>query len=184
MERLIKLSVYDETKQNYFFVDKIKLYNTNNNTWITFNLTETVQDILLKKSNKTLTHRLKVVISIKHYYVELIANKTCKLRLSLMPINENIEHDYPILLLSYDVISKENDKNDAKRIKRNIEEDYEEETNKIWDDDISKKEYIKRLKKSRNACKRKPLYVNFSEINYDAWIVQPRGYEVRIYNLI
>lgn len=95
-----------------------------------------------------------------------------------MPMKENIEHDYPILLLSYDITANEQKTRTSKRLKRNVEEDYEEETNKIWDDDLSKKEYLKRLKKSRNACKRKPLYVNFSDINYDSWIVQPRGYEV------
>ena len=28
-----------------------------------------------------------------------------------------------------------------------------------------------------NACRRRPLYVNFTEINYDAWIVAPPGYD-------
>lgn len=60
---------------------------------------------------------------------------------------------------------------EMKRRKRHLQEDYEEETNRIWDSDGKRR-------RSRNTCRRKPLYIEFSEINYDKWIVAPTGYEV------
>lgn len=92
-----------------------------------------------------------------------------------MPLSEQYEHDYPVLLLSY--VSNIED-NSVKRKKRNVEEDYEEETNNIWDDENVKKSQLRKLKRIRNTCRRKQLYVDFEEINYDEWIVQPKGYEV------
>lgn len=111
---------------------------------------------------------------------------------------DDIEHNYPILLLSY--ITNNNNyyynnnrsNNDVlktiqtlnsynKRIKRNIvEDDYEEETNKVWDGEQTMKIQLKKLKRLRNTCRRKPLYINFADIDYDVWIVQPTGYEVVI----
>lgn len=53
------------------------------------------------------------------------------------------------------------------RIKRNTEDDYEEETNRLWDDDnVNKKHLPKKLKRLKNSCKRKVLYVDFAQINY------------------
>nr|CAD7448152.1 unnamed protein product [Timema bartmani] len=62
-------------------------------------------------------------------------------------------------------------------------EEYEEETNNVWDDDTMMTSQgagvtprkTKRL--HRNTCRRRPLYVDFSEIHYDTWIVAPNGYE-------
>lgn len=147
-----------------------------NNTWISFDVTEPVGEVL--KSNKKV---FSIVITITSFFPDIKDN----LQLSLMPEEENIEHDYPVLLLSYSSVSKENhdtlevNSSSGKRMKRNIEDDYEEETNKIWDDEFSnKKALLKKVKKLRNTCKKKPLYVDFSEISYDTWIVQPKGYEV------
>ena len=57
-------------------------------------------------------------------------------------------------------------------------EDYEEESNNVWDDDRAP---MRRSRKQRNTCRRKPLYVDFAEIHYDTWIVAPDGYEVLLY---
>jgi hypothetical protein len=60
-------------------------------------------------------------------------------------------------------------------------EDYEEESNNIWDDDrapVGAGLQARRTKRQRNTCRRRPLYVDFSEIHYDTWIVAPDGYEV------
>ncbi|KAF4513819.1 UNVERIFIED_CONTAM: hypothetical protein B566_EDAN015882 [Ephemera danica] len=75
-------------------------------------------------------------------------------------------------------------------------EDYEEESNNVWDDDssnnrpatptvqtdstgliLSGKLASRNKKPHRNLCRRKPLYVDFAEIEYDTWIVAPAGYE-------
>lgn len=131
----------------------------------------------------TQNKNLKVVISL---YPTHIKEET-KLKLSLLPTDkEDFDHDYPILILSYisnsshhqDTKMKSEKENGTKRKKRFIEEDYEDESNNIWDELLSRKNHEKKLKRLRNVCKRKPLYVDFAEINYDEWIVQPRGYEV------
>lgn len=53
-------------------------------------------------------------------------------------------------------------------------EDYEEDTNRIWSGALVKT----KQRKPRNLCRRKPLYVEFSDIDYDTWIVAPSGYQV------
>lgn len=62
-------------------------------------------------------------------------------------------------------------------------EDYEEESNNIWDDDrapVGTGLQARRTKRQRNTCRRRPLYVDFSEIHYDTWIVAPNGYEASV----
>lgn len=68
------------------------------------------------------------------------------------------------------------------RSKRDAE-DYEEESNNIWDDDrapVGTGLQARRTKRQRNTCRRRPLYIDFSEIHYDTWIVAPDGYEVSV----
>ncbi|PNF23867.1 hypothetical protein B7P43_G13737 [Cryptotermes secundus] len=65
------------------------------------------------------------------------------------------------------------------RSKRDAE-DYEEESNNIWDDDrapVGTGLQARRTRRQRNTCRRRPLYIDFSEIHYDTWIVAPDGYE-------
>jgi len=38
----------------------------------------------------------------------------------------------------------------------------------------------KRSKNSRPPCKRRPMYVNFEELEMDEWVIAPRGYKVNI----
>lgn len=33
-------------------------------------------------------------------------------------------------------------------------------------------------KKKRNICRRKPMYVNFEDVNWQGWIIAPKGYQV------
>lgn len=68
--------------------------------------------------------------------------------------------------------------------KRNndIEEEEEESNIILPQDDVGRARSKK--KRHRNPCRRRPLYVNFDEINYDTWIIAPRGYEVRIYEVV
>lgn len=73
-------------------------------------------------------------------------------------------------------------------------DDYEEETNNIWDDDFGVRSAAAlhttttsttpepkiqaASKTNKNLCRRKPLYVDFAEIQYDSWVLAPTGYEV------
>ncbi|XP_045475980.1 bone morphogenetic protein 10-like [Harmonia axyridis] len=181
IEKKISLFVYDELKQEFINAHVLHVYHSND-TWLSFNLTDQVANVL----NRTNTNpkNLKVIITLAPI-VSIYIEEENKLKLSLLPRDkDNFDHDYPILILSY--ISKTNQKdqrmkiektNDVKRRKRYIEEDDEEESNSIWDELVSRKTYEKKLKRLRNLCRRKPLYVDFAEIRYDEWIVQPKGYE-------
>ena len=37
----------------------------------------------------------------------------------------------------------------------------------------------KRRKRRRNMCRRRPMYVNFEDINWHTWIIAPKGFQVR-----
>lgn len=161
IKRSIQLSIFDSFT-NKFLPAFDKEINHVNNTWLSFDVTVPVYKILNSNKNKD----LKVMVTVKTFYPHLKRG----FKLSLLPSNPDFDHQYPILMLSY--TSKK--KNVTKRKKRSIEEDYEEETNIIWDDAGSKKRRTRR----RNTCRRKPLYIDFSEIEYDLWILQPSGYEV------
>ncbi|KAL3273614.1 hypothetical protein HHI36_015046 [Cryptolaemus montrouzieri] len=186
IRKQISVSVYDETQRKFNKVHMLHIHHTKN-TWLSFNLTNQVAKIL---NNRGSSKNLQVAVTTSSI-ISLYSEETYNLKLSLLPSNEhNFEHDYPILLLSYVSNSSqdygENVKEDKKRKnirrRRFIDEDYyEEETNNIWDDLVSKKIHEKKLKRSKNACKRKPLHINFAEINYDEWIVQPSGYEVCVF---
>lgn len=170
MERVLKLSLYDDSSKNFHRLSDFHLFHKNN-TWLKFNLTVPVQELLAKTSKKKL---LKLVISVRLFFP--VDFKPNLFKLSLLPSTEDLEHDYPILLLSYMSLKKK--MGSAKRTKRNVEDDYEEDTNKLWDNDLQNKAQSKKTKRLRNTCKRKHLYVDFAEIHYDTWIVQPSGYEV------
>ncbi|XP_030757206.1 bone morphogenetic protein 10-like [Sitophilus oryzae] len=176
VKRTLKISIYDEISKQYVSLNRLEVHHFNN-TWISFNLTKEVSDILQARSSKRF---LKLAVTISSYYHQ----STNNLKLSLLPVIENFDHDYPVLLLTYSIedeinkkliVSDEKRENGRKRKKRNVEEDYEEETNRLWTDDSLKKNIAKKYK--RNNCKRKPLYINFKEIEYDLWIVQPPGYD-------
>lgn len=170
VERQLKVSIYDDVTKKFYHFEKIHVYHSNN-TWLSFNVTQPVTKILQKNQAEKY---LKVVISVSAF-LPYYKTPEDNFRLSLMPIEDSFEHDYPILLLSYTSNNKKITKKTPRK-KRSLEDDYEEETNKIWDDDNKKTKKL--LKKIKNSCRRKPLYINFSEINFDLWIVQPPGYEV------
>lgn len=176
MQRMLKVSIYDKSMKKLLDFQEVPMHHVNN-TWVSFDVTQPVGEVL-----KCSTKIFSVVITITAFMPEIKDS----LKLSLLPEEENFEHDYPVLLLSYSSISGENhilsEKiSSEKRVKRNIEDDYEEETNRIWDEEVSNKKTLKKVRKSRNACKKKPLYVDFAEISYDTWIVQPKGYDVSIF---
>lgn len=179
VKKILKVSVYDDGIKEPFHYQETQIHHVNN-TWVTFDVTAPVSQIFQTSSKSKV---LKITISVCAFFPSVTKN----LRLSLMPVQEDFEHDYPVLLLSYSSIKgdvegkKKSSKVDKNRNKRSLEDDYEEETNKLWDDEFSnKKTPLKKARKSRNTCRRKPLYINFSEINYDVWIVQPSGYDVRM----
>jgi len=41
-----------------------------------------------------------------------------------------------------------------------------------------------RRRMRRNICRRKPMYVNFQDIHWDGWIIEPRGYQVLTGSLV
>ncbi|XP_044758823.1 bone morphogenetic protein 10-like [Coccinella septempunctata] len=180
IEKKISLFVYDEVQQEFLNAHVLRVHHSND-TWLSFNLTDQVAQAL--NNTKTNAKNLKIVITLSPV-VSLHIQQENKLKLSLLPPRkDDFDHDYPILILSYISNSSRHQdermklENGTKRKKRFIDEDYEEESNSIWDDLVSRKTYEKKLKRIRNICKRKSLYVDFAEINYDEWIVQPRGYE-------
>ncbi|XP_012277620.1 bone morphogenetic protein 2-like [Orussus abietinus] len=69
----------------------------------------------------------------------------------------------PILLLGY---SKP-----GKRAPRSVPEEDQEEVGVVsWEEEHGRR-------RRRNACRRRPLYVDFAMIAYDDWVVAPPGYE-------
>lgn len=68
----------------------------------------------------------------------------------------------PILLLNYT--------KSKRRKTRSVFDDEQEEH--VWGD-----EEIGNRRRRRNSCRRRPLYVDFSLIAYDEWVVAPPGYE-------
>lgn len=171
------MSIYDVSLKKLLDFQEVPIRHINN-TWVSFDVTEPVGDVI-----KTRESTFSIVITVTAFHPEIKEN----LKLSLMPKEDTFEHDYPILLLSYSSLSEGSNlletSSNKQRTKRNIEDDYEEETNKLWDDEFSgKKTIMKKFKKVRNSCKKKTLYVDFAEISYDSWIVQPKGYEVSITN--
>ncbi|KAJ8943238.1 hypothetical protein NQ318_009929 [Aromia moschata] len=183
VKRILKLSIYDDTLSKHLHYQETQIYHVNN-TWMSFDVTDPVNEILQAKSKDKF---LKIVITVTAF----IPSPSSNLKLSLTPVEEDIEHDYPVLLLSYASVKDENhqpkDKellngsntdNNVRRNKRSLEDDYEEETNKLWDDDYSnRRAQMKKMKRIRNTCKKRPLYIDFAEIKYDVWIVQPSGYD-------
>ncbi|XP_074032014.1 bone morphogenetic protein 10 [Leptinotarsa decemlineata] len=179
VRRILKISIYDDTIKRFLDFQEIQLHHLNN-SWVSFDVTAPVNNLLHTTSKSKI---LKISITISSF----LSRVGGSFKLSLMPPKEDFEHDYPILLLSYssdkekaDKVedNKQNVRLEHKRKKRSLEDDYEEETNRIWDDDASnRKIQMRKMKKLRNSCKRKPLYIDFAEIKYDMWIVQPSGYE-------
>lgn len=168
VERIIKIWIYNEEKRNMVCFDQLQIFHKNN-TWLSFNVTTTVAQILKQETqNKT----LKVVVSVIAFWSHY-ETSSGHLQLSLMPMMDDYEHEYPILLMSY--ISKpQEQQNAATRRKRDIiEDDYAD----VDEQDTSKTQLKKKLKRFRNTCRRKSLYIDFQEIHYDEWIVQPSGYE-------
>lgn len=159
--------MYDQQTRKYTSRKEFEIHHFND-TWLSFNLTSEVGEILKNNFNDQL---LKIMITV----FSTLPQPQNHLRLSISSMLSGFEHDhdYPILILSYSVEEDHQKKHQRKR--RNVEEDYEEETNVIWSGDLTKKSG-KRIKK--NSCRRKPLYIDFTEIRFDSWIVQPRGYEV------
>lgn len=72
--------------------------------------------------------------------------------------------DSPILLLNYSNIKK------IQRHRRAAREQEDQEDTEHWETDIPRK-------RRRNACRRRPMYVDFALIAYDEWIIAPPGYE-------
>ncbi|XP_046674132.1 dorsalin-1-like [Homalodisca vitripennis] len=90
-------------------------------------------------------------------------------------------HDkLPLLLLLYSPLDVQNTSNPERTLPRHkrdlAAEEFEEETNRLWSGARSTPTRA-RSGRFRTFCRRRPLYVEFSDINYDTWIVAPNGYQ-------
>ncbi|XP_018321766.1 bone morphogenetic protein 10-like [Agrilus planipennis] len=186
VERIITLLVFNETVNEFQPLDNRHLFHFEN-TWISFNVTTPVMKLL---QNVTFSNNiLKVILRVRSVFSMYHGASESEFRLSLMPNNnnENIEHEYPVLLLSYmsrkdrNVQWNEEKRNygSYKRSKRDSDDDYEDGTNRLLDtgQNPNGKSHVKRMKRLKNSCKKKSLYVNFADIGYNSWIIQPSGYE-------
>ncbi|KAJ8941578.1 hypothetical protein NQ314_010352 [Rhamnusium bicolor] len=155
VKRILKISVYDDTTKKLLHFQEAQIHHRNN-TWVTFDVTAPVNEVLQTDAK---TKYLKIVLTISAY----LPNISNNLKLSLMPVEEDYEHDYPVLLLSYS--STKDIENKSKRDlsnsleigenrkKRSLEDDYEEETNRLWDDEFSnKKTQIKKAYQCQGRC--------------------------------
>ncbi|ERL88491.1 bone morphogenetic protein 10 [Dendroctonus ponderosae] len=175
VKKFLKISLFNHHTQRYSHHSERQIHHLND-TWLTFNLTEEVGQLLQESSEDTL---LKVLITLSSVYHQ----EQNHLKLSILPLMEGFDsdHDYPILILSYSIEEKSHPKQKKKsgllqaRNRRSADiEDYEEETNTIWTGELPR-QLLRKIK--RNNCRRRPLYVDFAEIKYDSWIVQPAGYD-------
>ncbi|KAJ9578568.1 hypothetical protein L9F63_005218, partial [Diploptera punctata] len=159
MERLIHVFLLEKARMLELGVQHV--YHNRSDTWISFNVT-----LAMRRPKSLSILRLMVLIR------TVSNNQQLDLTLAL---HEDVQ---PLLLLSYSTLHLIFPFINL-RSKRDAAEDYEEESNNIWDDDRSPVETTtqRRNRKQRNTCRRKPLYVDFAEIHYDTWIVAPNGYE-------
>jgi hypothetical protein len=149
------------------------------NSWFTINITNSFNTWTKLNKNK-----LYIYIHVLNPYTTVGGSGI----LQLMGQGLGME---PILLLMYDLDEPPQppvpvtEHNLTRRSVQELE-DYEEESNNVWDDDSGKTSQVPgkiasvatRKRPHRNTCHRKPLYVDFAEIEYDTWIVAPTGYEV------
>ncbi|XP_060523203.1 bone morphogenetic protein 10-like [Cylas formicarius] len=167
-KKILTTAIFDETSGKYRALRELHVHHFND-TWVSFDLTDHVHRALSR--NATSSKFLKITVT----ETSVLRHSNNNLKLSLLPPLEDTRHDYPVLLLSYTLEDKTRQVTPRNRAKRSLEDDYEEETNRVWTDNAVG---LRKYKRQRaNSCRRRPLFVNFSEIEYDLWIVQPPGYE-------
>lgn len=162
-----------------------------NNSWFTINITNSFNTWTKLNKNKL------------HIYIHVLNPYTTVGNSGKLELTNHGESTEPMLLLMYDLTEPpespvpRSHHNVSKRSVQELE-DYEEESNNVWDDDAtktapsladsaglmvpSKLASGTKKKPHRNMCHRKPLYIDFAEIEYDTWIVAPTGYEVNMNN--
>lgn len=143
------------------------VFQRHGDTWLSFNVTAAVRRPEPVTQLRLLVH-IRATSPRSHLDLALVVT----------PYDgRQVEDVQPLLLLSYSALTTVPPH--MTRSKRDAE-DYEEESNNIWDDDrapVGTGLQARRTKRQRNTCRRRPLYVDFSEIHYDTWIVAPDGYE-------
>ncbi|XP_069705403.1 dorsalin-1-like [Periplaneta americana] len=166
VERLVHVYLLDE-KSSMLELDVQHVFHQQGDRWLSFNVTTAMR----RAKPRTL---LRILVSIR---TTTLRNQQ-DLALVVHPHGGRQFQDVqPLLLLSYSAYMASSP--GGKRGKRDAE-DYEEESNNVWDDDRAPAgiaAQARRARRQRNTCRRRPLYVDFSEIHYDTWIVAPSGYE-------
>ncbi|CAH0564047.1 unnamed protein product [Brassicogethes aeneus] len=158
VRRNLILSIYNDTMGDFLHYQEVDI-NHCNNTWINFDLTKPLVEIV----DRSKVFRVLIKVST---YVPHVGKH---FRLSIQPLKGKLDHEYPVLMLYY--TSRDKYGKNTIRTKRSMDYDYEEETNNVWED-----VKVKRTKR-RNSCRRRPLYINFADLDYHLWIIQPSGYE-------
>ncbi|XP_067138163.1 bone morphogenetic protein 10-like isoform X1 [Centruroides vittatus] len=153
-------------------IAKKSLYGISS-SWETFNVTDAVVNWLQHPKQD---HRLEV-------YLE--GGDQQDLDVSLVPYRETEP-----LLLVYSVIENKSVVDGVlKRMRRSLvphriekrsedeDEEQEEMTNYIVEELGKKVTKRGKVRRRKNPCRRKPLKVKFSDINYDTWIIAPESYD-------
>ncbi|KAK2717860.1 hypothetical protein QYM36_006608 [Artemia franciscana] len=111
--------------------------------------------------------------------IEFVSKEHTRL---LKSIAEKLANTFDPVILVFTSESKKT------RKRRQLElEVYEEESNKISDyspglfskyfTTKGRNEKRRHSRYYRGHCKKRPLYIDFKKINYDSWIIAPKGYE-------
>ncbi|XP_021920672.1 dorsalin-1-like isoform X2 [Zootermopsis nevadensis] len=171
LERLVHIYMLTE-QATLLELDVRHVFQRHGVTWLSFNVTAAVRRLIPRILLRLLVH---IRATSPHSQLDLA--------LVVSPHDGPQFQDQdvqPLLLLSYSALTGAPPR--RTRGKRDTE-DYEEESNNIWDDDrtaVATGLQARRTKRQRNTCRRRPLYVDFSEIHYDTWIVAPNGYEASV----
>uniref|UniRef100_T1JIA9 TGF-beta family profile domain-containing protein n=1 Tax=Strigamia maritima TaxID=126957 RepID=T1JIA9_STRMM len=136
-------------------------------TWEMFNVTDAVRSWLKDPGRE---QRLEVRI-------EILGSAETSLEDEMdVPVNP-FEDTEPLLL----IYSSEREKKEKHAVlRRSVEiEETEEESNMINEYESAYQPKVVKgpRRRHRNPCRRRSLYINFADINYDTWILAPSGYE-------
>ena len=170
-----KQSLLDMTKAQYQLIQYRRVYFYRSD-WEVFDITSTVEQwVKSSKPIHLIEIRIETIIwslSAGHIAIETIPNK----------------NEQPLLLVY---------SNDKYLHQEHVEERHELITHElssysehsspsdIYLDNSSTRGRLNRQKRSRgfrrsSTCRRRPMYVNFEDIDWHTWIIAPRGYQVNI----
>ncbi|CAL1272141.1 unnamed protein product [Larinioides sclopetarius] len=143
---------------------------------------------VFEKAVQSETKQLQLVISIPDTYLDLfVLDDGTPEGPQLLVLSKTVETDAEDKILTRMRRSLEENapessfsqESDGGRWKRSPNEDEDEEAEEQSNYIVEELGRIRKgkLKRKKNPCRRKPLHVNFADINYDQWIIAPPSYE-------